>query len=87
MIVGRERELDALRHAMTSSFGSEGQCVLLVGEAGIGKSRLAREVTGWATEHGARVATGRAVPASAVDGLRAGHRILAATVPARPVTG
>ena len=65
MIVGREGELAALRHAMTSSIGGEGQCVLLVGEAGIGKSRLAREVTGWATEHRARVATGRAVPASA----------------------
>lgn len=65
VIVGREGELDALWHAMAVAIGGEGQCVLLVGEAGIGKSRLAREVTGWATEQGVRVATGRAGPSSA----------------------
>lgn len=65
MIVGREEEVDALGRALAAAVSGEGQCVLLVGEAGIGKSRLAREVATLAAEQGLRVATGRAVPASA----------------------
>jgi DNA-binding CsgD family transcriptional regulator len=43
---------------------------MLVGEPGIGKSRLAREVASWATDRGVPVATGRAVPASGSTAYR-----------------
>jgi predicted ATPase/class 3 adenylate cyclase len=42
-LVGRERELDALLAAFDSAEQGHGQVVFLVGDAGIGKSRLLRE--------------------------------------------
>jgi class 3 adenylate cyclase len=38
--VGREREVKAIRAAWAEAAGGQGQCVLLRGEAGMGKSRL-----------------------------------------------
>jgi DNA-binding CsgD family transcriptional regulator len=70
VIVGREAELSALRRALTTAVSGEAKCALLVGEAGIGKSRLAQEVADWAVDQGARVVTGRAVPASASTAYR-----------------
>ena len=70
MIVGRDAELRALRQALTNTLADNGHCVLLVSEPGIGKSRLAREVAGWATEQGVPVVTGRAVPASMSTAFR-----------------
>ncbi|MHB8504120.1 MAG: ATP-binding protein [Acidimicrobiales bacterium] len=74
--MGREAELHALRLAATAATVGEGQCVLLVGEPGIGKSRLARQVAEWSMEQGARVAAGRAVPASASSAYRPVTEIL-----------
>ena len=42
--VGREHEMDILMDALTSARGGRGRVVELVGDAGIGKSRLVREV-------------------------------------------
>ena len=42
-LVGRDRELDALREAYRS-VGPDGRLAVLVGEAGIGKTRLGREL-------------------------------------------
>jgi class 3 adenylate cyclase/tetratricopeptide (TPR) repeat protein len=42
-LVGRERELDALHEAFASAAAGRGRVVFLVGEAGIGKSRLLYE--------------------------------------------
>jgi class 3 adenylate cyclase len=42
-LVGRERELDTLRDALASARDGRGQVVFLVGEAGLGKSRLLHE--------------------------------------------
>ncbi len=64
MIVGRDAELDELRRALTGVPERRGRCALLLGEPGIGKSRMAREVATWGTERMMTVATGRAVPAS-----------------------
>jgi tetratricopeptide (TPR) repeat protein len=43
-LVGRQAELGVLRQALDQARGGRGQVVALVGEAGVGKSRLAWEV-------------------------------------------
>jgi tetratricopeptide (TPR) repeat protein len=57
--VGRERELRALRAALADALRDRGALVLLSGEPGIGKSRLADEIAVEASEAGATVAWGR----------------------------
>jgi class 3 adenylate cyclase/tetratricopeptide (TPR) repeat protein len=42
-LVGREREMEALRRAVDETIGGRGQMVALIGEAGLGKSRLIEE--------------------------------------------
>ena len=43
--VGRETELEALRQALERADGGHGQMAALVGEPGVGKSRLVYEFT------------------------------------------
>jgi len=57
--VGRERELDELRRALTDAEAGQGRVVLLGGEPGIGKSRLADELVSIARDRGHVVAWGR----------------------------
>ena len=57
--VGRERELDELLTALADAVAGRGGLVLVGGEPGIGKSRLADELAGRAEELGARVLSGR----------------------------
>jgi class 3 adenylate cyclase/tetratricopeptide (TPR) repeat protein len=42
-LVGREGEMEALRRAVDETIGGRGQMVALIGEAGLGKSRLIEE--------------------------------------------
>ena len=49
-LVGREPELDALRTALERTTAGRGQLVEIVGEAGIGKSRLLQEVKTFAPD-------------------------------------
>ena len=58
-LLGRERELAALRAALASASRGRGRLVLLSGEAGIGKTRLAETFAVEARDNGARVAWGR----------------------------
>ena len=66
--VGRQPELDALRQALTRAAAGHGQVVALVGEAGVGKSRLVYECVhaphtqGWRVLESASVSYGKATP-------------------------
>jgi DNA-binding SARP family transcriptional activator len=57
--VGRERELAELVGGLDDAFAGHGRLFLLVGEPGIGKSRLAEELIAHAGARGARVLVGR----------------------------
>ena len=58
--VGREAELAALVAGLDDSFAGRGRLFLLVGEPGIGKSRVADELLAIARDRGAGVLVGRA---------------------------
>lgn len=63
-LVGREEEMDFLRAAIDAAREGKGGTIVLSGEAGIGKSRLVREVETFALKDGLRVLRGRAVEGS-----------------------
>ena len=73
VLVGRRAEIQALESALAGALAGQGGCAVITGEAGIGKSRLIRELARMAAGRQVLVVTGRAVPASA-------------TAPYRPVT-
>jgi len=58
-IIGRDRELRILEQTLSDARRQRGGVVFEVGEAGIGKSRLAAEAVGTAFEAGMRVLRGR----------------------------
>ncbi len=58
-VVGRDREVTALAGALRRTREGRGGAIFLTGEAGIGKSRLARYATGQAYDEGIRVLKGR----------------------------
>jgi hypothetical protein len=66
--VGRHHELAVLQHAMAQAEAGHGQVVALVGEAGVGKSRLVYEcvhshrTAGWRMLESASVSYGKATP-------------------------
>ena len=57
--VGREAELAELAAGLADAFAGRGRLFLLVGEPGIGKSRLAEELMMRARARGARILVGR----------------------------
>ena len=63
--VGRGEELDAVQSTFSAVAGGRPATLLIGGEAGIGKSRLAEEIADRARAAGAVVATGVSVP---IDG-------------------
>ena len=62
-LIGRARELTVLQSALDDVGHGMGRLVLLVGEPGIGKTRLAQELSGRALVAGHAVAWGRCVEA------------------------
>ena len=66
--VGRQTELDVLQQALAQAGAGQGQVVALVGEAGVGKSRLVYEfihshhTQGWRVLESASVSYGKATP-------------------------
>ena len=59
LFVGRGRELVQLDAALKEALGGRGRVMLIAGEPGIGKTRLAERVAAAATKHGADVFWGR----------------------------
>src|SRR5437588_7325256 len=59
-LVGRAAAFSQLVASFQQARGGQPQAVLLVGEAGIGKTRLAREFVAWAQAQGAEVLSGQA---------------------------
>jgi class 3 adenylate cyclase len=57
--VGRRQEIDELKAALEDTLSGKGRLMMLVGEPGIGKTRLAQEFAVYASLRGAQVLTGR----------------------------
>jgi DNA-binding CsgD family transcriptional regulator len=64
VLVGRRAEIQVLGSALAGALAGEGGSVVITGEAGIGKSRLMRELSQMAAARRVPVVAGRAVPAS-----------------------
>src|SRR5258708_29439643 len=76
-LIGREAEWQALMRAWAQASRGQAAMVMLIGEAGIGKTRLAGELARWADRQGISVATahcytaeGRLTYAPALEWLR-----------------
>jgi DNA-binding CsgD family transcriptional regulator len=82
VLVGRDGEASLLLEALARARAGRGGVVLLAGEPGIGKSRLAREAANAARQQGSVVLVGRAVNGAAPTPFRPFAEALAA--PLRP---
>jgi DNA-binding SARP family transcriptional activator len=58
-LAGRAREMTRLREALDAARAGQGRAVAVLGEAGIGKSRLCAEITAEALARGVRALRGR----------------------------
>jgi hypothetical protein len=63
--VGRRAEVEALNGGLADATAGRGRLLLLAGEAGIGKTRLAEELANEAQRRGARVLWGRCIEGEA----------------------
>jgi DNA-binding SARP family transcriptional activator/tetratricopeptide (TPR) repeat protein len=63
-LIGRVREWEQLQACWLKALAGEAHLVLLVGEAGIGKTRLAEELCEWAERQGIATARARGYPAT-----------------------
>jgi class 3 adenylate cyclase len=88
--VGREGELDQLRQALGRAAGGQGQVVAIVGEPGVGKSRLVWEVThshrvhGWLVLQAGSVSYGKATSYLPVVDLLTSGRLVPRRSDGRP---
>jgi DNA-binding SARP family transcriptional activator len=88
--VGRRAELSTLVTRLTAAAAGTGSVVLVGGEAGIGKTRLAEETAAAATDLGLRVAWSRCADEAAAPALWPWTQVLRALgsdVGTRPVPG
>ncbi len=84
MLAGRGRELGDLEDALASAAAGRGQLVLLEGEPGIGKSRLADELAARARERGHVVLWGRSWEAAGAPPFWPWVQVLRAYLRAAP---
>lgn len=59
VFVGRERETEELRSSLEATLSGRGRAVMVAGEMGIGKTRLASELATYASLRGAKVLWGQ----------------------------
>ncbi|HEX7049663.1 MAG TPA: AAA family ATPase [Longimicrobiales bacterium] len=78
---GRQRELAVLRAVLADACSGRGCFVLLIGEAGIGKTRLAEELAAAATHQGVRVVWGRCAEDEGAPPYRAWTQVLRELTP------
>jgi predicted ATPase/DNA-binding CsgD family transcriptional regulator len=62
VMIGHAAQLDAIRQGIDRANGGQGQAVLIAGEAGVGKSRLATEAKAYAAERGFVLLEGTCFP-------------------------
>ena len=86
VLVGRRAEIQALESALAGVLAGRGGCAVITGEAGIGKSRLIRELAQMAARRQVPVVMGRAVPASASAPYRPVTEALLQLLRRRPLT-
>jgi len=70
VFVGRDVELAALAEIFSRAAGGRGACIVVTGEAGVGKTRLVTEAATRAGERGQVVLVGRSTPTDRVSPLR-----------------
>jgi len=80
VLVGRDSEIGFLEAALVSAQDGHGGVVFMAGEAGIGKSRLAREISQSARPRGHPVLIGRAVAGGVPTPFRPFAEALAASL-------
>jgi adenylate cyclase len=68
-LIDRIKEMDVLRKAVDRAPHGEGGVIFLYGEAGIGKTRLARELGAYARSQGMQVLSGRCPALFRMDGV------------------
>ena len=82
-LIGRDAQLESLRRVLAQARDGTGRVALIVGEAGVGKSRLLRAMTEEARGAGFFVLAGRLLRGRALDSLRSPARSRAALRAAR----
>jgi len=80
VLIGRDSEIGYLDAALEAAQGGRGGVIFLAGEAGIGKSRLIREIARRARSRVHPVLTGRAVPGGVPTPFRPFAEALAASL-------
>ncbi len=70
VVAGRDEELAALAEIFGRAAGGRGACVVVTGEAGVGKTRLVTEAATGARGRGQVVLAGRSTPTDRVSPLR-----------------
>jgi len=70
VVVGRDEELAALAEIFGRAAAGGGACVVVTGEAGVGKTRLVTEAADGARERGQVVLAGRSAPTDRFSPLR-----------------
>src|ERR1700756_454127 len=83
IFVGRRRELEALYAALDAAYAGHGRLALLAGEPGIGKTRLALELTAQAATREATIAWGRCLEEAGAPAYRPWAQILGALAAAQ----
>ncbi len=69
VLAGREREIQFLKEHFAQASAGKGSFVLISGEAGIGKSRLAEDFGRLAAEEGGSITVGRCLPGAPIPYL------------------